>query len=75
MSVVEFPTDTAGMLATLQEMYRDGTIREIIIYAPNAKDGEVFHFNASGGIQTRDVLMAKHSLEVLAHKLWGRSDI
>lgn len=67
--IIEFPSDVSGMIETIRDMYRDGTIRELILFAPNAKDSRVYHFRASDGIKLSDVLMAKQELTMNADAL------
>jgi hypothetical protein len=49
-------------------MYREGTVREVIIYAPNAKDRNIVHFKASAGVRLSDLLMARRYIEALIDK-------
>lgn len=69
MTVHEFPTDVTGMIEAIADMYRNGVVREVIIFAPNAKDPGAYHFRASDGIRLTDVLVAKQYLARLADRL------
>jgi len=70
MKVVSFPpTSTSGALDTLIQMYRDGEIREVVIYAPDEHDSGKYHSFVSGGISLKDLLLFKHQLSMLANKL------
>lgn len=69
MTVHDFPSDVAAMLDTLKDMYCEGTIREVIIFAPNARDSGIYHFCASDRIRLVDVLLAKNALDCLARGL------
>ena len=70
LKIVSFPpTDTSGAIDTLVQMYRDGEVRDVIIYAPSEDDLTKYHFFASGGLILKDILLAKHQLGMIAHKL------
>lgn len=69
MTVIDFPDELTAMTNTIREMYHEGMVREIVFFAPNAVNPDVFHFHASGGIKLSDVLMAKQYLTQLANRL------
>lgn len=69
MSDIRYLHDARCVIDTMQRMYEEGTLRDLIVYFPSAKDPNVWHSTATDNIKLSDVLMAKHWLGAMERKL------